>query len=119
MQIKHQIIRTAFSWGALLAFMTLFRPDNLPVVVLIVPFVLAYLAFYNSWELFGIARAHYFAEGERRPHKRLGMVISGSLVLLVVLQSLGQLTLRDVVTVVGILVLGYMYLTRSRYVLAK
>ena len=100
--------------------MTLFRPDNLPVAALIVPFVLIYLALYNLWRLFGLLRLRYFVkDGEWKPHRHLGMVISGSIVLLVVLQSLGQLTLRDIVTVLGIISLGYLYLTRSRFVVPK
>ena len=120
MGLKPQAIRTAFAWGVLLAFMALSTPDNLPVVVFIVPFVLMYLAFYNLSRLFGILRARLFAkDGEWKPHRRLGMAVSGSLVLLIVLQSLGQLTIRDVVTVIAIILLGYMYLARSRFVLPK
>ena len=100
--------------------MTLFRPGNLPVVTLIVPFVLVYVAFYNLWRLFGLVRLRYFVkDGEWKPHRHLGMAVCGSLVLLLVLQSLGQLTLRDVVTLVAIVALGYVYVARSRFVLPK
>lgn len=120
MNLKQQLVKTAAAWGFLLAFMTLFRPDNLPVVVLIVPFVMVYIAFYSFWRLFGLVRARYFVkDGEWKPHRQLGMAICGSAVLLLVLQSLGQLSLRDVVTVIGVIVLGYFYLARSRFVLPK
>lgn len=120
MNLKHQIAKTTLAWGGLLAFMTLFRPESLPVVVLIVPFVLIYLAFYNLWRLFGMLRHRYLAkDGEWKPHRKLGMAICGSAVLCLVLQSLGQLTLRDVVTVAAILFLGYVYLGRSRFVLPR
>jgi len=120
MNFKHQIIKTSLAWGGLLAFMTLFRPDTVPVAALIVPFVLIYVAFYSLWRLFGMLRQRFLPkDGEWKPHRRLGMVLSGSAVLLVVLQSLGQLTLRDVITVLAILSLGYLYLGRSHFVLPK
>lgn len=120
MNLKHQTLQTTLAWGGLLAFMTLFRPNSLPVVLLIVPFVLVYAALYSSWRLFGGIRARYFIlNSTQSPHNRLGMAISGSLVLLLILQSLGQLTLRDVVTVVAIISLGYLYLTRSHFVVSK
>lgn len=126
MNIRPQLLRTVAAWAALLAFMMLFQPDKLPVVALIVPFVMVYVAFYAFWRLFGLLRAGYFAHFAQngansawKPHKKLGMALSGSLVLLLVLQSLGQLTARDVATVVAIIALGYLYLTRSRFTLAK
>ena len=120
MPLKPQILKTALAWGGLLAFMTLFRPANLPVVALIVPFVLIYVSFYNLWRLFGLVRHRYFVkDGEWKPHRKLGMAICCCLVLLLVLQSLGQLTLRDVVTLVAIVALGYVYVARSRFVLPR
>jgi L-asparagine transporter-like permease len=108
------------AWGALLGFMMLFRPQNMPVVGLIVPFVLLFAAFYSLWSLFGTARAAYFLKDQDwQPHKRLGVTLSITAVLLLVLQSLGQLTMRDIFTVAGILVLGYLYIGRSRFVLPK
>jgi len=95
--------------------MMLFQPSNLPVVVLIVPFVLLFAAFYSLWNLLGLLRAKYFTQkgAIARPHRRLGLAICLSATLLLVLQSLGQLTLRDVLTVVAIIILGYLYVARS------
>jgi hypothetical protein len=120
MNLKQQLVRSAAAWGTLLAFMGLLKPDRLPVVVLILPFVLVYVAFYSTWRLFGLVRARYFVkDGEWKPHRQLGMAICGSMVLLLVLQSLGQLSLRDVITLLAIVLLGYLYLTRSRFMLGK
>jgi hypothetical protein len=120
MNPKQQLVRSAAAWGTLLAFMGLLKPDRLPVVVLILPFVLVYVAFYSTWRLFGLVRARYFVkDGEWKPHRHLGMAICGSMVLLLVLQSLGQLSLRDVITLLAIVLLGYLYLTRSRFMLGK
>ena len=120
MNLKHQTYKTTLAWAGLLAFMTLFRPNSLPVVVLIVPFILMYLALFSLWRLAGMLRSRYFLRSSVwSPHPRLGMAVCGSFVLLVVLQSLGQLTIRDVVTVTAIVCLGYLYMARSRFVLAK
>ncbi len=119
MNLKHQLLTTTLAWGGLLAFMTLFRPNSLPVVLLIVPFVLVYAALYSLWRLIGSLRSRYFLFVTTRRYNHLGMAVSGSLVLLLILQSLGQLTLRDIVTVVAIIALGYLYLARSRFVLPR
>lgn len=113
MKLKQQIIRTLVAWGALGVFMVLFEPSRLPVVVLIVPFLLLFLAFYNLWNTLNLLRVRYFVRQTRQPSRRLGLTVCGSAVLLIVLQSLGQLTLRDVVTVIAIVAVGYTYLSRS------
>ena len=92
-------------------------PSKLPVVLLIVPFVLLFLACYSIWELIvGLGVRHSV---QRRPPRRLGIVVCIGVVLLLVLQSLGQLTLRDVVTVAGIVLLGYLYAGRLNFDLSK
>ena len=114
MKLKQQLITTSSTWGFLVLFMALFRPDKLPVVFLIVPFVLLFFALYSTWHLLDSVRRQYFAKGNTdRPRRRLGLSICISLVLLLVLQSLGQLTARDVITVLAIVALGYVYLGRT------
>jgi phosphoglycerol transferase MdoB-like AlkP superfamily enzyme len=96
-------------------FMMISRPDSLPVVGLIVPFVLLFAVLYSTWRLLGLLKARYTSEGgELRGRPRLGVAISLSTVLLLVLQSLGQLTVKDVATVGAIATIGYLYLTRNR-----
>ncbi len=114
MNLKRHIVRAIVSWGSLLAFMMLFQPTKLPVAALIIPFLLLFAAFYSSWDLLGLIKDRYFGRGERsKLHTRLGMALCASAVFLLVLQSLGQLTLRDVATVLGIVWLGYIYLART------
>lgn len=116
MRLQQHIARTTAAWSFLLAFMVLFRPQSLPVVGLIIPFVLLFGALYASWNLFGALRARYVGASGRLPsRKHLGVAVCMCVVLLVVLQSLGQLTLRDVFTLAAIVTLGYMYLARSRF----
>ena len=113
MKLKQHIIRTGVAWGALLLFMALFQPSKLPVVVLILPFLLLFSAFYSLWNLLNLLRIRYFSKQTWQPSRRLGLTVCLSGVLLIVLQSLGQLTLRDVVTVLAIVVLGYGYVARN------
>ena len=120
MALKQQGTRAAAIWGGLTVFMMLSQPAKLPVIGLIVPFVLLFLALYSTWRLLGLLKVRYTTQGgELQGRPRLGLAICLSLVLLLVLQSLGQLTAKDVVTVGGIAVLGYLYLARNRAVAIK
>jgi len=111
MNIKQYALRTGIAWLALIGFMILLAPDGLPVVLLIVPFVLLFVALYTTWNLCGMLRRPDTTGGTS--HKRLGMALCGTVVLLLVLQSLGQLTLRDIITVAIIVAVGYLYLRRN------
>ncbi|MEO6761653.1 MAG: hypothetical protein ABI220_04745 [Candidatus Saccharimonadales bacterium] len=46
------------------------------------------------------------------PRKRSGMVLGLMITLILVLQSLGQLTLRDIFTIGILSLIGYFYATR-------
>lgn len=113
--MKRQLLRTGVSWLALLVFMSLFQPSGLPVIVLIVPFVLLFVAFMSLWSLLqALYRRYLSREKPAIGRKRLGATVCGSAVLLILLQSLGQLTLRDVGTVAAIAIIGYLYVVRNR-----
>lgn len=104
----------------LVLFMGLFRPDGLPVIVLIVPFGLLFVAFLSLWDLLRGVYRRYFTDGpEAAGPSRLGATVCGSTVLLLILQSLGQLTLRDIGTVIAIVAIGYLYLVRNRPSVAR
>lgn len=111
MILKVQTKVTLLLWVLLGAFLALSAPAGLPVVLLIVPYVLLFGALYGAWMV--LVRITT-PEGVRgRPRRRLGTVFSLSTVLLLALQSLGQLGVRDVITVAAIAVVGYVYLVRS------
>lgn len=99
------------SWLLLAAFLALTRPDRLPVVALIVPFVLLFAALYGLWRFLLQLKIRYSARG--RPHPRLGAGMCVSIVLLLVLQSLGQLSLRDIVIVAALAALSYLYMAHA------
>ena len=96
--------------------MMLYQPQDLPVAGLIVPFVFLFLALYGTWNLLVVLGGRYYnRSGTKNWNKRLGLVFCISAVLLIVLQSLGQLTARDVIMLTMVVVLGYLYLTRSQF----
>jgi hypothetical protein len=111
MNLKKQLSFTIIAWFILAVFLVLSQPDKLPVVLLILPFVLLFIALYSLWTLAQQVRVRLLING--KPHRHLGAVVCASVVLLIVLQSLGQLTLRDVLTIAGIVVIGYLYLGRT------
>lgn len=114
MKYKQYLIQAAIFWTLLLVLMITTKPASLPVVVLMLPFIVLFLALMSSWKLLRSLRGHTIGRKEHPKGERLGFVVSLSLVLLLVLQSLGQLTLRDGATVVALAVIGYLYMLRSR-----
>jgi len=111
MNLSRQAKLLIGSWLLLAAFLGLTQPGGLPVVTLIVPFVLLFAALYVLWSFLLQLKIRYSARG--RPHPRLGIAVCVSIVLLLVLQSVGQLTVRDVVIVAALVGLGYLYMGRT------
>jgi O-antigen ligase len=121
MRLKQQLIRTIVAWGVLVAFMLFFNPAKLPVVVLIAPFVLLFIAIYSTWGMVVLLKRRFYDKNNdpQAPRRRLRLALCLSTVLLIILQSLGQLTLKDVVTLLAIVALGYFFLARNRVGPAK
>lgn len=115
MKLKQQFIKVAVSWGLLLAFMVCLRPDTLGVIVLIIPFILLFFALFSLWKLLAMIWVRYTGKEYGVPKgRRLGVTVCSCVVLFLVLQSLGQLTVRDILTVVALAGIGYLYTLRVR-----
>ncbi|HSX43062.1 MAG TPA: hypothetical protein VLF59_03155 [Candidatus Saccharimonadales bacterium] len=114
MPAKKHLIRTALLWATLIGFMMLTRPQKLPALLLIVPFVLLFAALVHSWVLLVPFARHLTGKRGYAGSRRLRFTVCGGLVLVLVLQSLGQLTVRDFCTIIAIMSLGYLYVGRSR-----
>lgn len=112
MLLKKQAMTTVLTWVALGMFLMFSDPDRLPVVLLIAPFLLLFIALYSSWIIVRDITSRFLVR--ERSSRHLGLAVCVSVVLFLVLQSLGQLTLRDMVTTAAIVVLGYLYLGRAR-----
>ncbi len=82
-------------------------PQSLPAVVLIVPFVLLFIAFASIiYMLAGYMGLSFSARF------RTGLVGASAPVAVVVLQSLGQLTPRDTLVIFALFALVYFYMSR-------
>jgi hypothetical protein len=114
MDSKKQLLRTGFAWICLTVFMMCTKPQNLPVLLLIVPFVLLFVALMSTWGLVVPVLHRLMGQRGYAGSRRLRVTVCGSVVLLIILQSLGQLTLRDLLTIVAIAIIGYLYIGRSR-----
>jgi hypothetical protein len=113
-QTYPSIIKVITPWLLLLGFMMLSQPQKLPVLLLIVPFVLLFVALMSTWAVVVPALHRLLGKRGYAGARRLRVTVCGSAVLLIILQSLGQLTLRDMITIGAIAVLGYLYVGRSR-----
>jgi hypothetical protein len=113
MGLQRHLTRFCIAWAALVTFMMIFQPQKLPVVILIVPFVLLFWALYTLWQLFFAMRIRFTAKETGPSTGRLGVAICMTTVFLIILQSLGQLTVRDVLTILAIVLIGYAYVARN------
>lgn len=114
MKFKTQLIRALVYWLCLVGFMMLLRPTTLPIILFIVPFALLFAALYSTWRLILQGWSTYTGKTVPKGVRRFGLTLVWALLLLLVLQSLGQLTLRDSLTVGAIAIIGYLYVLRNR-----
>lgn len=96
---------TAASSSILLLFLFVTNPETVPSVLLIVPFVLLFISIAGCVPLV-LGRV----AGQRVA--RAGVVAASVPVLLLVLQSLGQLTIRDILAVAALVSVAYFYVSR-------
>jgi len=91
----------------LLLLMISTRPTHLPTIMLVTPFILlstaTALTFVRIFRWQGMA----FAKSVR-----MGLIATSLPMLVLVLQSLGQLTIRDLGTILAIFAIAYFYLSR-------
>lgn len=104
--------------GFILALMlfTLTNPQSAPAAILIVPFILLYILFLY---LFNVTLKRNVKALTSSANRRKRLSIAGILaalpVMLLALQSIGQLTVRDVITLVILIsILGF-YVTRISF----
>lgn len=98
------IVATSIVLGLLLL---LTDPRQLPSVVLILPFLLLFLIL--SLTAAAVSRP-YIAVRSRR--LRMSFTLGAFPVLLLVLQSLGQLTVRDTLAILALSAIAYFYISR-------
>lgn len=118
--MKQKVLRAVkvlLPWMCTLLLLLLSSPSKLPSAVLILPFLLLFIAIYTT----ALEILHLLRGGEQnrvvgmrasRPRLISGL-FAGFPVLLLVLQSIGQLTAWDVLTVVALFIVAYFYIIKS------
>lgn len=96
---------TAVSSSILLLFLFVTNPETVPPVLLIVPFVLLFISIAGFVPLL-------LGRLAGRRVTKVGAVVAAVPVVLLVLQSLGQLTVRDMLAVVVLVSVAYFYISR-------
>lgn len=84
------------------------NPRNVPSVLLIVGFVIIFAVIYVAVR-FGIRVAGFKSRLSNAQYKVLTLGGAGLPVILLALQSIGQLTIRDVVTILALFLAGSFY----------
>lgn len=83
------------------------NPQTLPAVVLILPFIFVFLIVFLTILSLG---SGYKVLGAKLV--RIAVFGAAFSTLILILQSLGQLTLRDVLTILALTLIAYFYMTR-------
>jgi fructose-specific phosphotransferase system IIC component len=94
----------------LLALLVIFftsNPLTAPSLILVLPFVLLGIIVYSGLSL--LLSYNNMAPAKAR---RVAILATGLPMIVLVLQSLGQLTVRDVVSISVVFVLAYFYISR-------
>ena len=114
--MRKQAARTALIWGILIIFMLFTRPVNMPVYILFIPFIMLAFGVFSLWQLIIMIYTH--AGGKKdgelsRKQRAAGISVSLLSVVIIGLQSIGEMTPKDVITV-SLLALGaYFYFVRN------
>jgi len=104
--------KAVVSWTILVVFISISQPAKLPVWGLIIPFILLYFAVRYSVRLIFEHKAQTNVR-MRAAQRWLPVVIAVCAVVVLALQSIGQLSMRDVIAVVLVVLLGYFYVHRN------
>jgi hypothetical protein len=97
---------------ALILF-TVTNPSHVPPAVLVVGFMVLFGIFFSGFRLIGRISG---LKARLRPLQYNGLIIGAAAlpVMLLALQSIGQLTIRDTFTLAIIFVAGYFYISRQQ-----
>lgn len=111
-KLSYQIVFLLVIYGFGVVFFLLIDPRTLPLVLMIVPFLWAFVALFST---FWVIMSHFEVFGSKKRRVILGGVASSLPVLLLVLSSIHQLTFRDVVISVAIVSLVGFYMSRADF----
>jgi hypothetical protein len=99
----------AVPWIVFLVFISSTHPADLPVYVLLVPFFLLGVAIYVTLG----SLVSKITRSSSRHQKAVTILMTLFIVVCFGLQSVGQLTFRDLMTVLALTLLSYFYVYRN------
>jgi hypothetical protein len=106
---KKAVLRISAAIAASLLFFTLVSPTAVPLVMLIVGFIMLGILLYGVLKLIIVASG---LQTRLRPIQRRAIVLLGVCfpLIIIMLQSIGQLTIRDTLTLGGLFMVGAFYI---------
>jgi hypothetical protein len=111
--VSKKVFKIGATYVAAIIFLLSTSPKKLPSVMLVIPFALFFLALYLSAKTVLERNEEQSRQGAQVLRPRLGAFLAaGFPVLLLVLQSIGQLTVKDLGTAVAIFTISYFYVAR-------
>ena len=115
--LSQRLLRIVLIGAVTITFMMVSRPSQLPAILLLVPFVgifsFLYLGILEIIRFLGPDEDENGAIIRVKRPRLMAAVIAGFPVLLLVLQSIVELTFWDVLIALSILLLAYVYVSRS------
>lgn len=116
-KLPFRIARLGIVATATILFMTSTTPATLPALFLVLPFfgifIVLYLVMSEIIRFLGPDEAEGSAVVRLKRPKLMAAVVAGFPVLLLVLQSIVELTMWDVLIALAIVLVAYIYLSRS------
>lgn len=110
--ILHKILSILAAFSLLVTIFLLTNPEKVSLAVLLVPFLLIGFIVYQTTNLL----LDFRGTGQRQAVKKLVAIsLAFAVVALLLLASLGQLTIRDSLLVVGFVVLFLFYVARADF----
>ncbi len=109
-----ELLGLAGMWSGLFIFMSSTDPTKLPAILLIAPILWMFLCIVYT--IFVLQRVLYNSQNEAINKKRIGsaVLIASVPTVLLLLQSIGQLTAKDLALVLILVGIGFAYLKRFR-----
>lgn len=107
---KKLYLATLLSYIAAGGLFLMFSPEKLPVSLLLLPFFIIFTMIYLTF----ISLATVLLRQTSSFHRTIILVVSSLIVLLLLIQTVTQLTVRDVVLTLSILVILSWYLTKTK-----
>ncbi|MBL8122161.1 hypothetical protein JNM87_05445 [Candidatus Saccharibacteria bacterium] len=107
------IVRLVLIWALLLVVLMSTRPEQLPLPLLVVPFILLWAGIYELLSAVLAGRQGSRLNKDGRRVKPFAAVLASTFVACMGLKSIGEFTLRDFITVVLFAVVAYFYATRN------